>query len=115
MKPAHRPASVTEAAREVPVVAETDVLVVGGGPAGVAAAVEARRQGASALITERYPYLGGMASGGMVLVIDDMMDGPQQTVLGLAQEYVERLERIGAAVYPPVEDRYRIDRNIWNK
>ena len=54
-------------------------------------------------------------SGGMVLVIDDMMDGPQQTVLGLAQEYVERLERIGAAVYPPVEDRYRIDRNIWNK
>lgn len=115
MKPAHRPASVTEAAREVPVVAETDVLVVGGGPAGVAAAVEARRQGASALITERYPYLGGMASGGMVLVIDDMMDGPQQTVLGLAQEYVERLERIGAAVYPPVEDRYRIDRNLWNK
>lgn len=115
MSPAERPGSVREPAREVPVVAETDVLVVGGGPAGVAAAVEARRQGASAVLAERYPYLGGMASGGMVLVIDDMMDGPQQTVLGIAQEYVERLERIDAAVYPPVEDRYRLDRGLWNR
>ncbi len=115
MSPAERPASVREPSREVPVVADTDVLVVGGGPAGVAAAVEARRQGARAILAERYPYLGGMASGGMVLVIDDMMDGPRQTVLGIAQEYVERLERIGAAVYPPVEDRYRVDRQLWNR
>src|SRR5581483_7833358 len=115
MSPAERPASVREPSREVPVVADTDVLVVGGGPAGVAAAVEASRQGARAILAERYPYLGGMASGGMVLVIDDMMDGPRQTVLGIAQEYVERLERIGAAVYPPVEDRYRVDRQLWNR
>lgn len=115
MRAVQRPATVPQPAREVPVVAETDVLVVGGGPAGVAAAVAARREGARALLTERYPYLGGMASGGMVLVIDDMMDGPQQTVLGLAQEYVERLEAIGAAAYPPVEDRYRVDRELWNR
>lgn len=107
--------SVVEAQREVPVVAETDVLIVGGGPAGVAASVEAARQGARALLTERYPYLGGMASGGMVLVVDDMMDGPRQTVLGLAQEYIERLERAGGAVYPPVEDRYRVDRDLWDR
>lgn len=107
--------SVRQAARDVPVVAETDVVVVGGGPAGVAAAVEASRQGARALLAERYPYLGGMASGGMVLVIDDMMDGPRQTVLGLAQEYVDRLEALGAAVYPPVEDRYRVDRELWDR
>jgi hypothetical protein len=81
----------------------------------VAAAVAARREGARVILTERYSYLGGMASGGMVLVVDDMMDGPHQTVLGLAQEYIERLERIGAAVYPPLEDRYRVDQALWNK
>src|SRR5579872_3470401 len=91
---------VIEPAREVPVVAETDVLVIGGGAGGVDAAVAASREGARAILVERYSYLGGMASGGMVLVVDDMMDGPHQTVLGLAQEYIERLERIGAAVYP---------------
>jgi len=107
--------SVLEPSRRVPIVAETDVLVVGGGSAGVGAAVAARREGARTLLAERYPYLGGMASGGMVLVIDDMMDGPRQTVVGIAQEYVERLEAIGAAVYPPVEDRYRVDRALWDK
>lgn len=107
--------TVLEPGRRVPVVAETDVLVIGGGPAGVGAAVAARREGARTLLAERYAYLGGMASGGMVLVIDDMMDGPRQTVLGIGQEYVERLERIGAAVYPPVEDRYRVDPDLWNR
>src|SRR2546428_11259861 len=104
-----------EPSRRVPIVAETDVLVVGGGPAGVGAAVAARREGARTLLAERYPYLGGMASGGMVLVIDDMMDGPRQTVPGLAQEYVERLEAIGAAGYPPVPDPYRGDPDPWNR
>src|SRR5256712_2328450 len=103
-----------EPSRRVPIVAETDVLVVGGGPAGVGAAVAARREGARTLLAERYPYLGGMASGGVVLVIDDMMDGPRQTAVGIAQENVERLEAIGAAVYPPVEDRYRVDRALWD-
>src|SRR6266540_3218634 len=107
--------SFLEPSRRVPIVAETDVLVVGGGPAGVGAAVAAKREGARTVLAERYPYLGGMASGGMVLVIDDMMDGPRQTVLGLGQEYVERLERIGAAVYPPVEDRYRVDQVLWDR
>src|SRR6266508_1693590 len=77
--------SYLEPSRRVPIVAETDVLVVGGGPAGGGAAVAARREGARTLLAERYPYLGGMASGGMVLVIDDMMDGSRQTVLGLTR------------------------------
>src|SRR5438552_19138133 len=99
-----------EPSRRVPIAAETDVLVVGGGSAGVGAAGAARREGARTLLAERYPYLGRMASGGMVLVIDDLMDGPRQTVAGIAQDYVERLEAIGGAAYPPVEDRQRVDR-----
>src|SRR5437870_12906994 len=104
-----------EPSRRVPIVAETDVLVVGGGPAGVGAAFDARREGARTLLAERYPYLGGMASGGMVLVIDDMMDGPRQTVLCIAQDYVHRLEETGAAFYPHVTDRYGVDRALLAK
>lgn len=54
--------------RQVPVVSRADVVVVGGGPAGVCAAVAAARQGGSVVLLERYPYLGGLASGGVPVV-----------------------------------------------
>ena len=92
-------------AAPAPVVARADVVVVGGGPAGIAAAVAARREGASVTLLERYPYLGGLASGGMVLVLDDMTNGQEVTVTGLCMEMIERMKAVGAAVYPPVEDR----------
>jgi hypothetical protein len=88
----------------VPVVAESDVVVVGGGSAGVAAAVSAARNGASVTLLERYGCLGGMASGGMVLVLDDMVNGPEITVRGLCSEYIARLERLGLAVSPGPEE-----------
>ncbi|HXA95201.1 MAG TPA: FAD-dependent oxidoreductase [Candidatus Dormibacteraeota bacterium] len=97
-------ATVTEPSRQTPVVAETDVLVVGGGPAGQAAAVAAARAGAEVTLLERYGYLGGLASGGMVLVLDDMCAEREVSVGGLALEIVERMRRIGACVAPPMED-----------
>ena len=70
-----RPAqTVHEPARDVPVFAETDVLVVGGGPAGVAAAVAAARLGADVTLVERYNHLGGLSTGGLVIWIDRMTD-----------------------------------------
>lgn len=54
-------------AREIPVVAEADVVVLGGGPAGVAAAVSAARTGAKVILLERYTFLGGLWTGGLVL------------------------------------------------
>src|SRR5271168_2201239 len=51
--------TIFEPARQIPVFAETDVLVVGGGPAGTAAAIAADRLGAEVLLVERYNHLGG--------------------------------------------------------
>jgi hypothetical protein len=96
---------IDESAGSLPVVTRSDVVVVGGGPAGFAAAVAARREGCSATLIERYPYLGGLASGGMVLVLDDMNNGQEVTVTGICMEMIERMAKIGACVYPPVEDR----------
>jgi FAD dependent oxidoreductase len=106
---------VSEAARETPIVAETDVLVVGGGPAGVCAAVAAARAGARVILTERYPHLGGLASGGEVIVLDDMADLREKTVGGLSDEIVERLEALGAAVYPPLEDQFVSSEAAWRR
>src|SRR5436190_1068891 len=96
---------IEEAPGSARVVARTDVLVVGGGPAGFSAAIAAKREGCSVTLIERYPYLGGLASGGMVLVLDDMHNGEEVTVTGLCMEMIERMAKVGAAVYPPPEER----------
>ena len=93
----------------IPVVAESDVVVVGGGAAGVTAAVSAARNGCSVTLLGRYHHLGGMASGGMVLVLDDMVNGNEIVVSGIVDEFVARMEKEGMAVVPPEEDRYASD------
>jgi anaerobic glycerol-3-phosphate dehydrogenase len=93
-RPKRRPTglSVTEAAREIPVFAETDVLVVGGGPAGTAAAVAARRVGAEVMLVERYNHLGGLSTGGLVIWIDRMTDwNGTRVIAGFAQDILDRL------------------------
>ena len=100
---------------QVPVVADVDVVVVGGGAAGVTAAVSAARNGASVALIERYHHLGGMASGGMVLVLDDMVDEDGRIVTtGIVDEFVARMHSEDAAVFPPPEDCVK-NWEMWQK
>lgn len=96
---------LSETARRTPVRHEADVLVVGGGAAGVAAATAAAREGADVLLVERYGYLGGLASGGLIILLLSLDDGRgRQAVAGLCQETTERLVARDAAFHPPPEE-----------
>ncbi|MBR1608655.1 MAG: FAD-dependent oxidoreductase, partial [Kiritimatiellae bacterium] len=79
-----------------------DVLVVGGGPAGVCAAVAAARHGARVLVAEQGGCLGGMATRGLVGPFMTCYDkkGETQIVRGLFEEIVQRLVAIGGALHP---------------
>lgn len=76
---------------------ECDVLVVGGGNAGCAAAIAAARHGARTLLVERYGFLGGTATASMVGPWMTFHSGDDRIVGGIAQEIVERLVRAGAS------------------
>ena len=95
------PAFFEEAARRTPVRHEADVLVVGGGTAGVCAAVAAARSGADTLLVEASGSLGGLATGGLIILLLTLDDGRgRQAVAGLCQEVSDRLVRRGAAWHP---------------
>ena len=92
--PADRPdlGTLREPARDIPIYRQCDVLVVGGGPSGTAAAVAAARSGADVVLLERYNHLGGLSTGGLVIWIDRMTDWSGQHVIrGFAQELMDRL------------------------
>ncbi|TDA31450.1 MAG: FAD-dependent oxidoreductase, partial [Hadesarchaea archaeon] len=80
-----------------------DVVVLGGGPCGVAAALAARRLGASVLLVERYGFLGGTATSGLYgSLCGFYTSGPEQVqvVRGIAWEVVELLSSQDALMGP---------------
>jgi hypothetical protein len=84
--------TLREPARDIPVYRNCDVLVVGGGPSGTAAAVSAARLGADVVLLERYNHLGGLSTGGLVIWIDRMTDwGGKPVIRGFAEELMDRL------------------------
>jgi hypothetical protein len=93
--------TIAEPARDIPVVAEPEVLVVGGGPGGIMSALAAAREGARTLLVERYGSLGGMATAGLMTSFNGFRNerppNHVQTVQGLAQELVDRLREAGGA------------------
>lgn len=93
---------VIQPERPLDVIHETDVLVVGGGPAGFAAAVSAARAGAKTCLVERYGYFGGLWTGGLVLLVISThakeSGGRVKVMRGIGDELVERVNGIGGAI-----------------
>ncbi len=78
--------TIHEPARETSVFDGADVVVVGAGPAGVTAAIAAAREGADTILMERYGHLGGMATGGLVLMLNPSA--------GQGREWMDRLNKV---------------------
>ena len=96
--------TITEPARTLPVYGEFDVVVIGGGPAGLAASVSAARRGARTLLVERYGFLGGMGTADGVTNFAGLYGRKNgemlQVVHGVADELLERIDALGGLNQP---------------
>jgi hypothetical protein len=96
--------TIAEPARELPVVDEADVLVLGGGPSGISAAVAAARMGARTILVERYGFLGGMGTAAMVTnfcgLFADVGGVVTQVVHGIGDDILARIRALGGLNRP---------------
>ena len=78
-------------AQELEIAINADVIVAGGGSAGIAAAIASARNGAKTLLIEQGGCCGGMASRGLLTSIICMTDGENILANGICREFVERI------------------------
>ena len=93
---------VIQPRHEVPVLCETDVLVVGGGCAGVMSALAAARTGAKVTLVERYGCFGGLWTAGLVLIVlathVETDQGLKKCIRGIGDELLDRLLKIKGGI-----------------
>jgi hypothetical protein len=98
------PGHLTEPERKTPIGGEYDVVVLGGGPAGIAAAAAAAKHGRKVLLVERYGFLGGMGTAAGVTnfcgLHANVHGEIKQVVHGIADELLARIERLGGLNAP---------------
>lgn len=104
LPPPNGTGTVREDARDIAVYHKCDVAVIGGGPAGCAAAWAAAQAGADVTLVERYNCLGGLSTGGLVMWIDRMTDWQGNHVIqGFARHFIDRMPA-DAVAGPPRAD-----------
>src|SRR6202165_3065145 len=90
--------TIEEPARQIPLYGEYEVAVLGGGPAGIAAAVAAARAGRRTLLIERYGFLGGMGTAAGVTnfcgLHANVHGEMHRVVQGIASELLARIDRL---------------------
>src|ERR1700682_3925637 len=96
--------TIEEPARQVPLYGEYEVVVLGGGPAGIAAAAAAAGAGRRTLLIERYGFLGGMGTAAGVTnfcgLFANVHGDIRQVVHGIAAELLARIDRLGGLNAP---------------
>jgi hypothetical protein len=99
--------TILEPSRQLTITKTADVLIIGGGPAGTAAAIAAARCGAKTVLVEQFGYLGGTATASLMACINGFRNqvDPEttQVVRGIAEEMVlelKRLNGLGKSPYP---------------
>jgi hypothetical protein len=75
----------------------SDIVVIGGGPAGICAAIAGARKNHRVLLVEKYGFLGGMATSAMFTPWRGFFSGKKKVIGGIAEEIVERLKSIGGS------------------
>lgn len=88
---------INESDNKVPVIASYDVIVCGGGPSGIIAAVAAARNGAKTLLIERYGFVGGMASSALVTPISIFKKKKKLIIDGIPFELMKRVNALNGA------------------
>lgn len=104
---------IREPERMTPVAGSYDVIVCGGGPSGIIAAVAAARNGAKTLLIERYGFVGGMATNALVTPISEFRKNGKQIIGGMPYELMMRASRLGGANISFESGNYPIDDEVF--
>lgn len=108
---------ITEQEKQIPIFGRTDVLVVGGGIAGIAAAVAAARSGKEVTLVEKSILLGGLATAGHVCIYLPLDDGLGHKIFGgIAEELLHVSIRYGYDSLPPQwKEGVREINDLWDR